>query len=105
MSDEKLLFVEVALEFPVTVDGRDVSRIRFRRMKGRDKLTLDAKDKARDGGYSPFEYSMELFSLLAVEPLLTPAQFGEFDMIDLDKVDTALAPFVRSRPKTSAVPA
>lgn len=84
----RLLHIDVDLDFPIEVAGQTVTKIRFRRMKGRDQMAIEkVKGSNAETGFA-------LMAALAVEPHMAPEDFHEVDAADLKKIDDALRPFI-----------
>lgn len=81
---KKVTSVTVPLEYPVTVEGREYTELRFRRLKAKDTLIAEEEESQTRAGFL-------LFAALAGVDL---AVIEELDVADIETVGTEVAPLM-----------
>jgi hypothetical protein len=84
---EKLKNVTVALDYPVTYEGREIASLTFRRMKARDALAGEGVESEVRAGYA-------VFAALAGVDI---GVIEELDIEDLAKIGEEVAPLMGKR--------
>lgn len=81
---DKRASVEIKLDFPIEIDGREISSVTMRRPKVRDSMKAD---KVKGGA---FEKGLTLLSDLCD---MAPEELEELDELDLEKLQAQYAAF------------
>lgn len=86
MAKTKALKVDIPLNFPITVDGKEIKQLTMRRAKVRDRLAVDQNDSL-DG---PSKEIAMIANLCEVKP----DDLHAIDMTDYKEVQKALTDFL-----------
>ena len=92
---DKRKTVEIDLDFPIEVDGREVDKVTMRRPKVDDELTFSEAKGSQ---------ARKAVVLLAALCELTPKQVGSMDTADFAKLEKQYADFRGSQPASSDGP-
>lgn len=84
---------KITLDYPLTIDGKEVSELTMRRAKVRDMLG------ANESGKNPGEVEVALFAKMVG---INPEDLQDLDMCDYEKLQEAYKGFLSSRQKPAA---
>lgn len=89
---DKRTSATITLDYPITVDGREISELTMRRPKARDSL----KQERRKGG--EFEKGLTMLADMCEQPIEV---MEELDEVDLEKVQKQYVDFTGRQDTTT----